>query len=85
MQQPSTTYSDHDALLSLDVDEWVTVIAPPVWAWRSEDMLSGEFVVAATDADAHAYPATNNEDAVQIGLVPLMRLLDHSAAQPIEL
>lgn len=68
-----------------DVDEWVTVIAPPVWTWHSVDMLSGEFMVAAATTDAHAYPTTNHEAVVKVGLVPLMRLLDNSAAQPIEL
>ena len=63
MQQPNTAHSDHDALLSLEVDEWVTVIAPRVWAWHTDDMLSGEFLIAEANTNADAYLATSNENA----------------------
>ena len=83
VQQPITTNSDYDAFLPLYVEQWVTVIAPPVWTWHTVDMLSGEFMVAAATTDAHAYHTRVHEEAVQVGSIPLVSLVGNSAAQPI--
>ena len=81
VRQPATTYVEHDAILPTEVDAWVTVVAPPVWAWHPPDLISGEFMVVATTTGPQPYRSTNNADALQVGFVPLRRLLEDGAAQ----
>ena len=79
--QPPITYVDHDAILSTEIETWVTVVARPVWTWRTPDLVSGEFMVVVATTDPQPHYATDNADAIQEGFVPLRRLLVDGAAQ----
>ena len=80
VRQPTITYVEHDAILPTEIDTWVTVVAPPVWTWRTPDLVSGEFMVVAATTDPQPHHATDNADAIQVGFAPLRRLLDDGAA-----
>ena len=81
MQQSSPTYAQHEAILTTDVDQWINVVAPPVRTWHTDDLVSGEFMVAAATTNPQSHHAADYAEAVQVGLLPLCQLLDNGAAQ----
>ena len=71
----------HEAILTTDIDQWITVVAPPVWTWHTDDLVSRDFMVVAATSHPQTHQATDYVEAVEVGLVPLRQLLDHGAAQ----
>ena len=83
MQQPPSTNHDHDTLLELDVDQYITVITPPIWTWHSIDLVTGEYMIGVAPRGANYHDPADSEGAAQLGLLPLARLLDRRVARTI--
>ena len=84
-QQPPSLNHDHDALLQLDISQYITVRAPPLWVWHSPDMISGEYVVGAPTYNILHHDDNDCDGTTELGLILVARLLNRVAARTIEL
>ena len=65
--------SAHEALLPTTIEQYITILCPPIWVWADYDLVNGGYDLPATTFNTHNLKQHN--DHCLLGLVPLASLL----------
>ena len=71
---PQLSPSRHKAFIHATKEQYLTVIAPPVWVWADPNRLSGAWCLAVTTSVDYWEDYQPQNEQIHTGLIPVSTL-----------